>query len=287
MRVTINEETARRAKETGSFSDYKEGSATAEYIAACEEVENKINAIEEKYQDQIIKLVDRFTTKFGNWINAHNANSASCPSWFISGPANYNMKKFNRQQTREGNLWDEYNEIQELKEKILNFTPKLDEEDQISKTKKELGKMEKMLEQMKAINAHYRKYKSLDAFEGISEKTKANIMEGLKSSRRTNPNPFEGFSLTSARGKIKRLEENLAKLTAPKEESKETEKNGIKIIENKEIDRIQLVFDGIPSQEIRNELKSRGFHWSPSNNAWQRQLTQNAKYDVKNLSFIK
>jgi hypothetical protein len=111
-------------------------------------------------------------------------------------------------------------------------------------------------------------------------------MEDLKSSWRSDPKPFEDFSLTSARGKIKRLEESLVKLTAPKEESKETEKNGIKIIENKEIDRIQLFFDGIPSQEIRNELKSKGFRWSPISKAWQRQLTQNAKYDVKNLSFM-
>jgi hypothetical protein len=287
MRITINEETARRAKEASSFYDYKAGSATADYIAACEEVENMIETIEEKYQYQIIGLVDRYTTKYGNWINAHNSNSASCPSWFISGPANYDMKKFNKQQTRESNLWAEFDEIQALKAKILNFTPKFDKEDQTTKTKMELEKMQKTIEQMKAINAHYRKYNNLDTFEGISEKTKASIIEGLKTSWRSNPKPFEDFQLTSIRGKIKTLEENLTKLTAPKEESKETEKNGIKIIENKEIDRIQLFFDGIPSQEIRNELKSKGFRWSPISKAWQRQLTQNAKYDVKNLSFIK
>jgi hypothetical protein len=45
--------------------------------------------------------------------------------------------------------------------------------------------------------------------------------------------------------------------------------------------RLQLLFDGKPNDEIRSILKSHGFRWSPYNEAWQRQLTNNAKYETK------
>jgi len=45
--------------------------------------------------------------------------------------------------------------------------------------------------------------------------------------------------------------------------------------DNKEINRIQLIFDGIPDENIRTALKSKGFHWSRREGAWQREFTEN------------
>lgn len=59
-------------------------------------------------------------------------------------------------------------------------------------------------------------------------------------------------------------------------EKVEAEKEGIQIISNRAIDRLQIVFPGKPNEEMRRRLKSRGFRWSPRNTAWQRQLTSNA-----------
>ena len=53
-----------------------------------------------------------------------------------------------------------------------------------------------------------------------------------------------------------------------------------KVVENTEIMRLQLFFDGIPEAETRNILKSNGFRWSPSNKAWQRLLNDNARYSL-------
>jgi hypothetical protein len=50
---------------------------------------------------------------------------------------------------------------------------------------------------------------------------------------------------------------------------------GGKIVLNKAIDRVQLVFDGRPDAEVIAQLKSRAFRWSPREGAWQRQLTRN------------
>ena len=51
---------------------------------------------------------------------------------------------------------------------------------------------------------------------------------------------------------------------------------GAEVLENRELDRIQIKFDGIPSEDCRNDLKSNGFRWSPYYKVWQRKLTPQA-----------
>ena len=51
---------------------------------------------------------------------------------------------------------------------------------------------------------------------------------------------------------------------------------GAEIIENRELDRVQIKFAGIPSEDCRTELKSNGFRWSPYYKVWQRKLTPQA-----------
>lgn len=47
--------------------------------------------------------------------------------------------------------------------------------------------------------------------------------------------------------------------------------------------RIRFRFDGKPRQEVIDIMKSRGFKWSPSNKAWQRQNTPNGVYSAKKV----
>ncbi len=51
--------------------------------------------------------------------------------------------------------------------------------------------------------------------------------------------------------------------------------SGGKIIRNKEINRIQILFDNKPDESIRAELKRKGFHWSSREGAWQREFNAN------------
>lgn len=78
---------------------------------------------------------------------------------------------------------------------------------------------------------------------------------------------------------IKKLKERAEK---PSEE-KYIKVGGVEVIENAEAMRIQLKFDGKPSEEIRTLLKSNGFKWTPSCGVWQRQLTNNGIYSTKQL----
>lgn len=52
---------------------------------------------------------------------------------------------------------------------------------------------------------------------------------------------------------------------------------------DKEDNRVKIYFDEKPSEEIRTELKSHAYKWSPKNSAWQRKLTSDAIYMTKHL----
>lgn len=46
---------------------------------------------------------------------------------------------------------------------------------------------------------------------------------------------------------------------------------GYRVVDNKEANRVQVVFDGKPEEAVRVVLKGHGFKWAPSEGAWQRQ----------------
>ena len=51
--------------------------------------------------------------------------------------------------------------------------------------------------------------------------------------------------------------------------------DGVKLVQNATLDRVQLVFDGKPDPETIALLKKSAFRWSPREGAWQRQNTNN------------
>lgn len=57
---------------------------------------------------------------------------------------------------------------------------------------------------------------------------------------------------------------------------KVNEFDGFKVVENFDIDRVQFIFPGKPTEAERAILKGAAFKWAPSQGAWQRQLTNNA-----------
>lgn len=71
---------------------------------------------------------------------------------------------------------------------------------------------------------------------------------------------------------IKRRIQSLEKLENIEFEEKEF--SGGRIVQNKDINRIQIIFDNIPNEEIRNHLKHNGFHWSRKECAWQRLFNE-------------
>ena len=69
----INEGAARRAKEMNSFSDYKEGSATAEYRAMVDKAaaiaEKQKSRVDPMYHEKIDHLLDTYARKLAENMN--------------------------------------------------------------------------------------------------------------------------------------------------------------------------------------------------------------------------
>jgi hypothetical protein len=62
-----------------------------------------------------------------------------------------------------------------------------------------------------------------------------------------------------------------------------TDSEAVRIVEDHADDRLRLIFPGKPAPQVIRALKSRGFRWSPSNGAWQRQLTANARHAAEQV----
>ncbi len=95
---------------------------------------------------------------------------------------------------------------------------------------------------------------------------------------------YDTYELSNNSANIRRIEDRIKTLAAnASRETKVEEFGEIKLIENAEANRVQLIFPGKPSLEVRTKLKKSGFRWSPSEGAWQRQLNNSAVYWAKEL----
>lgn len=84
------------------------------------------------------------------------------------------------------------------------------------------------------------------------------------------------WQLQNIGARIRETKRRIARLEKLEEiEFEDREFNGGKVVHNKEINRIQLYFDSIPDENIRSALKSKGFHWSRREGAWQREFNEN------------
>lgn len=290
----VSEETARRGHESVHMSDYKPGSATNEYKSSVDEVyaiaEKQKKKVSEYYHDKIDALADKYAKRLAQWTNDYNRNSASCPSWFICGPANYPVKKHERQMSRERSLWKEYDDIKGIIEKIKAVgTGAVDLADPNAKEmlSERLEKYKKELEHSKEINAYWRKHKSLVGFPEMDPEKAEEMTKSIEESLQRHPwisSPVPGYELTSLRDKIKRTTERLEELNRRQETpNSENEYEGFTVIENNDVMRLQIIFPDKPDEVTRNILKSNGFKWAPSQNAWQRQLTDNSRRALKRI----
>lgn len=202
----------------------------------------------------------------------------------VSGGSNFPVKKKNRQNAREDSLWQEYKEIEVILDKIKSTgSGPVDLADPYAREMltDQLQRLQKQLEDGKAMNAHYRKHKTMKGFPGMSDDIAARNDAAISNAPAFAQRPMPDFELASLRGKIKRVQarlEELDKLQARQSAREAAEEHdGFQIVRNAEQNRLQIIFDGKPDEDTRQALKQNGFRWSPRNSAWQRQLTDNAE----------
>lgn len=120
------------------------------------------------------------------------------------------------------------------------------------------------------------------------EKQRTEYKEYNKKARKEGTEQLESWRLSNLSGNIKNVRDRIDYLERQsKIQDSEENINGVLLKINKEENRVQLVFPGIPEETIRSKLKSNGFHWSPYNGCWQRQLSDWAVYIAKDILGVK
>lgn len=90
---------------------------------------------------------------------------------------------------------------------------------------------------------------------------------------------FPDYSMSGSTANIRRLEQRLQSLEQAKASpAREQVRGGIRIVEDPEAMRLRLVFPGKPEPTVIAALKANGFRWAPSEQAWQRQLNNAARW---------
>ena len=290
----ISEAAAKRAKEAISYSDYKPGSATAEYRhyvdEAAEIAARQKKRVDPSFHERIDGLLDAYARKLAANMNKGYEITARVPSIMIAGGSNFPVRKKEKQNAAADKNMEEYREIQGLLDKIRSTGMggiSADDPNAVSKLESKLAKLEALQETMKAVNAYYRKHKTLDGCPHLSPEQIEKLKASMSGSYRANPKPFESYQLSNNNAEIHRLKDRITALTRRKELGYVGwEFDGGRVEANTADNRLQIFFDEKPDKEIREELKGNGFRYAPSAEAWQRQLNDNAIYAADRIQCI-
>ena len=291
---SINEGAARRAKEMNSFSDYKPGSATAEYRHyvdnAFEIAQAQKKRVDPMYHEKIDSLLDTYARKLAANMNHSFAIDARVPSILIAGGSNFPVRQKEKQNAARDSNMQEWQYIQGLLDKIRSTGMggiRQDDPQAIPKLEKKLAGLEKAQETMKAVNAYYRKHGTLDGCPHLSPENLEKLKAAMVSGWHYEKKPFQSWELSNNSAEIRRIRQRIDSLTRARETVYVGwEFEGGHVEANREQSRLQVFFDGKPDADTRQQLKEHGFRWAPSVGAWQRLLNGNAYYAADRISSI-
>ena len=292
---TINEGAARRANDMNSFSDYKPGSATAEYRQmvdkAVEIGERQKKRVDPMYHEKIDSLVDTYARKLAENMNSSFSIEARVPSILIAGGSNFPVRKKEKQNAARDRNMEEWNDIQGLLDKIRSTGTggiSADDPQAVQKLEAKLEKLQAAQDTMKAVNAYYRKHKTLDGCPNLSAERIEKMKGEMSSQWHIEDKPYPSWALSNNNAEIRRVKGRIAELTKKQETAYAGwEFDGGTVEANREDNRLQIYFEEKPDEKTRETLKENGFRWSPKAGAWQRQLNDNAIYVADRLSCIR
>ena len=253
LKELIPYETARRAHYWTSFTPDERAKQTQEYFASTVlALFDILKSIDESRLDEIELDIERFTNalknKTLNWLTSKSRTASAA----ITGPANFNYDRNNKR------LEIERRRNQEIA-------------DYIEKTKKYLMKKYKPVEELD-LEKEFKEYyltndEGIYNMELIKKGLERRLLKEVKEGRGQKVIEAlekDNYRIFTKRHKIHKEIENLMEVKTTSETIK-----GVEVIDNVEAQRIQLIFEGKPSEDIRTYLKKHAWKWSPKNTAWQ------------------
>lgn len=140
-------------------------------------------------------------------------------------------------------------------------------------------------EYMQRVNQYYEENGTTEGCPGVEEET-ALLLDARISEGQEGPYPKSFFAENEkTMDNLQKMMERVAQ--KPETLFKSWQFRGGEAVINLANNRLQLMFDEKPSDEIIGTLKQNGFKWAPKGKAWQRPLNFGTMSVCDKLSFIK
>ena len=291
----INEAAARAAHDANHMREYVTGSKTEayrKYVDHAYEIGESRKARFPECAERIDYLCDKYAKQLAVWYNESFRVESMCPSVMISGAGNFPVHRKEKQNARRDTLhakWEEISKILDRIESCGTDAIMSGDAQAVEKIRLKIERLTDEQEFMKAVNAYYRKHKTLEGCPELTPEQVEEVRADMERGFNLEGKPYPSWALSNNNACIRRYKARLAELEAIKEagttesNSDEVGVEGVKVVENTEVMRIQLIFEGKPDADTRNLLKRNGFRWSPRFAAWQRNLNDNGRYAVRQV----
>jgi len=286
-------------RNTSHYPDDRAISTQNEYVRAIDSFAVELMSVVESkdQEDQAIKEIQNYKKTYLSKENELLVARSRIASPMITGGANFPTKRNQKANAREMKLtnefldWNDKFKKSSRKRVINSFEGNLSQRE-LNIMKNEVDKVITWQKGIENNDPQYRGFDRRLGKDGLQGRLLRNLknnnielveksLEYVKQREKELKKPI----FTTRNKVFKELE--LAK-TRPKEAKKTGIKTvkkykGAKIVNNFDASRIQLEFDEIPNQTIRDSLKSNGWRFSRQNEVWQRKNTSNAIFDSKNV----
>jgi hypothetical protein len=242
---------------------------------------------------EILRYKDNYLTHYRAYLHSHSRVASS----FITGPANFPVARNQKRSRWADNKWTEYNEWRTraraaIREKLLDA--RTEEEKAGAEWRalqREIARSLTIIEGIDTGDSVYTRSAFVNSIIGkverlaaqgeaaLVEKAVALVTEYNAQHKKpaiTRTSKFWSF-VEIARGNAR------AAAQPPTETETLHEAEGVTVLLNHALDRVQIVFEDIPAAALRAKLKTSGWHWSRQEGAWQRKLTEAAKYSAKQV----
>jgi len=244
-------------------------------------------------KEQALKEIEQYKKGYKGKLMDYMGAKGRVVSAMIVGPANFPTRRNEKRLDTEGKRLNELMEYRARAKKkgikrVREAHPEGTTHYARDKLKRDIDRDIEHLERVQA-RVGFEKHVSRTAFtRSLAGKIRRRIANG------DYEGAVESYDYLNAQAKKKGIKQVFAKsnklhkqisdIRGKKAPAKATGTSTVKtyktakVINNQEAERVQILFDDIPSTEIRNDLKARGFRWSRREGAWQRKNTRDGLY---------
>ena len=168
---------------------------------------------------------------------------------------------------------------------MYNSVIRSDDKNAFEKLSENYDHIKNRQEYMQRVNRYYEENGTVEGCPGVEEETAILLDERIKEGQE-GPYPKSFFV------ENEKTMDSLQKMMNRVAEKSETlfkcwNFEGGEAVVNLANNRLQLMFEDKPSEEIINTLKQNGFKWAPKGKAWQRPLNFQTMAVCDKLRFIK